>query len=616
MVDGLTTRFRSSGHSVEAVKDVSFELRRGEILGIVGESGSGKSTLLMSILRLLPGNAQTEARSIRFNGRELLGLSGEEMRKLRGRELSLIPQRPMNSLSPVTPLGRQFSRFMAEAQLDDRPIDEAIAEMLEKVGLGSLVQRLRGYPHEFSGGQMQRILIAIAALSARPQVLFADEPTSTLDVTIQAQVLSLLLDVRKELGLSIVFVTHDLGVVAQVCDRVGVMYRGELIELADVVTLFESPQHVYTRALLDAVPSRHQRGDRLPSFAELATGEEGLAPRRRAASKPVRPDVTARVRLDGVTRHFPVRRGVFGRSQDHVYAVDGVTLEIAPGETVALVGESGCGKSTVARMLLGLDHPTRGRIEVDDHDIASADGFRYLRSNVQLVSQNPFSSLNRRRSILHALAQPLAAHGLAATREERRTRAVELLEQVGLRREHLLRYPSGMSVGQLQRVAVARALAVNPSVIVLDEPTASLDVSVKAMLVNLLVELRAELDLTYLWITHEIDIANHVSDRIAVMYLGRIVESGPTEEVFAAPRHPYTRSLLASVPIADPTRRSELRPLVGEVPSPINPPSGCLFHTRCRFVRGELCSTDRPELRTLAEGHLAACHYAEEILDE
>ena len=613
-VDGLTTTFRSKHGPVPAVREVSLDLAPGEILGIVGESGSGKSTLLMSILGLLPPNAQTTARSIRFAGRDLAGASREELRRLRGRELSLIPQRPQSSLSPVAPIGKQIHRFLDEAVASEGGgVDETVAEMLREVGLASIRGRLSGYPHEFSGGQMQRILIAIAALAVRPRVLFADEPTSTLDVTVQAQVLSLLGRVRRELGISIVFVTHDLGVVAQLCDRVGVMYRGELIETADVEQLFERPQHEYTRALIAAVPSRYARGQRLPSFAGLGVEDEPALHGPPLRTPPV-PGAPAVLRVEDVTRHFPVRRGVFGRTADVVHAVDEVSFELTAGETLALVGESGCGKSTIARLILRLDRPTAGRITLHDEDIGTPSGLRHVRRRVQLVSQNPVSALNRRRSIMHALIQPLEVHGLGHSRTEKLARAIELLRLVGLREEHLYRYPREMSVGQLQRVAVARALAVGPEIVVLDEPTASVDVSVKAMLVNLLMDLRAELGLTYLWITHEIDIARLVADRVAVMYLGRAVEVGATEMVLERPRHPYTKSLLASVPIADPMRRSDFQPLFGEVPSAIHPPSGCRFHTRCPHADPELCGATAPELREL-DGRRVSCHFAEALAE-
>jgi peptide/nickel transport system ATP-binding protein len=610
----LNTTFGRGGVAVEAVKNVSFELHRGEILGIVGESGSGKSTMLMSILRLLPPNAESTARSIRFRDSELTSLTGEQMRRLRGGGLSLIPQRPQNALSPVTPIGTQIRRFLADDPSATGGESAAIREMLTEVGLGPVVDRLRGYPHEFSGGQMQRLLIAIATLAARPEIVFADEPTSTLDVTVQGQVLRLIGEVRNRLGLSVILVTHDLGVVAQVCDRVGVMYAGELIELTDVVNLFENPRHPYTRALLDAVPSRHKRGERLPGLGAPP------APRPRTKVRTTRPErveprAHPRIQVEEVERYFELRKGVFGNASNVLRAVDGVSLSVAAGETMALVGESGCGKSTIARLLLRLDHPTRGRLYVDGRDIGTTDGLRYMRDNVQVVSQNPHSSLNRRRTIRQALMAPINAHRIGGTRAEKVARVRELLELVGLSDIHLDRYPSELSVGQLQRVAVARALAVEPEVLVLDEPTASLDVSVKAVIVNLLMDLRRELNLTYLWITHEIDIANHVSDRIAVMYLGRIAETGPTVEVLAHPRHPYTKALLASVPVADPRQRTAFTPLGGEVPSPINPPEGCAFHTRCAFAVAGTCDKIRPELRLIADEQFASCHFAEELAE-
>jgi oligopeptide/dipeptide ABC transporter ATP-binding protein len=403
-------------------------------------------------------------------------------------------------------------------------------------------------------------------------------------------------------------------VIAQLCDRVCVMYAGRLIETADVFSLFEKPQHIYTKALIAAVPSRYTTGQRLPSFAEPSGRDETRRTTVVSSGAAISGRAKPLVQFEDVRRHFPLRRGLFTPVKELIYAVDGVSFEIAAGETLALVGESGCGKSTIARLLLRLDLPTRGRIRVDGQDVSTPAGLLRVRRLIQFVSQNPASALNRRRSILHALSQPLETHGIAREPNEKLSRVRELLSSVGLRDEHLHRYPNNMSTGQLQRVVVARALAMRPKMLVLDEPTASLDVSVKAMLVNLLLKLRAELSLTFLWITHEIDLAALVADRIAVMYLGRIVEIGPANAVFRNPRHPYTQSLLAAVPIADPRRRSDFRPLYGEVPSAINPPDGCLFHTRCPFVVPEVCTKRLPELRELGTKHLAACHYAEELV--
>ncbi len=587
-VENLDVTYPRRGGDVAAVRGVTFQLHEGEALGIVGETGSGKTTTMSALLRLLPQRALVRADAMRLGDRDLTALSDGELRRLRGRELSLIPQRPMTSLSPVTRLGKQLER------LDRRPGGAAaprpeLSALLARVGLGPLAERLRAYPHEFSGGQLQRILIAIASLAPQPQILFADEPTATLDVTVQGQILALLSELRAELGLSLVMITHDLGVVAQTCDRVIVMQRGEIVETASVQELFARPRHPYTAQLLADLT-------RPPAVRGRSASGDPAAPRLRVAG------VSCSYARPGTRR-----RG--GRQA--VPAVQDVSLTIPAGETLALVGESGCGKSTLAKALVGLLTPVAGTIMLDGLDVTRERVGRGQRSGLQLISQNPFSSLNRRRTIAHALTQALAVRG-ATPADEREQRARELLEQVGLDASHLGRYASELSGGQLQRVAIARALAAEPRTLVLDEPTASLDVSVTARIVDLLVELQGRLGLTYVWITHEIDVARHVSEQTAVMYLGRIAEQGPTEQVLHRPRHPYTASLLASMPVPDPTRRATFRPLAGEVPSPLSPPSGCVFRTRCPIAQDERCATEVPELRR-AGASSSACHFADDV---
>lgn len=585
-VEQLGVSYRVDGKLVSTVRNVSFDVRPGEIFGLVGESGSGKSTVLNALLGLLPSTAEIKATSVQFDGRDLHRLAESDLAKLRGRDIALIPQRPMSSLSPVATMHKQLDWFFRDG--DEK---NSYEKALDRVGLRAVKERLGAYPFQFSGGQLQRMLIAIATMSNSPRLLLADEPTTTLDVTVQAQVLRLLQDLRDRLGVSILFVTHDFGVVAQLCDRVGVMHRGELVETADVATLFSSPSHERTRALLEALPHR-----RLTTTPVAVTRDE------------LRP-ATPRLELDNVTKRFELRTGIFGRAAGDVHAVTEVSLDVVGGQTLALVGESGCGKSTVGRMILGLEAPTDGQIRLDGEALPSGDRPRRLRREIQLISQNPWSALNRRKTIGHALTQPLEIHRLVHGHAAQLDRAAELLRQVGLPADYLNRFPSAVSGGELQRVTVARALAVEPSVLVLDEPTASLDVTVKAVLVDLLLRLQQELDLTYLFITHEIEIAQRVSQAAAVMYLGRVVESGPAAQVFDDPLHPYTQSLLASVPQPDPSQRKVFRVIQGEVPSPLSPPPGCAFAPRCSIAVAGLCEVEVPMLLSLDDpDHLASCH--------
>lgn len=581
-VRNLDVTYRRRNRDVPAVRGVSFDLRQGEALGIVGETGSGKTTTMNAVLRLLPQNALATADAMRLGTHDLATLSPRQLRALRGREISVIPQRPMTSLSPVTRVRRQVNRLDRRAPAGGEP-PPGLEQLLDRVGLGPLAARLAAYPHEFSGGQLQRILIAVAALAPKPKILMADEPTATLDVTVQGQILALLGELRHELGLSLVMITHNLGVVAQTCDRVVVMQEGRVVETAPVDEIFSCPQHPYTAQLL----------------ADLTRPP---ARRRRPSSS------TPRLAVKGMSCSYRAPQSSrFGRSKSFA-AVHDASLSIAAGETLALVGESGCGKSTLAKALVGLVAPASGVIELDGVDVTNGAVGRGTRSGLQLISQNPFSSLNRRRTVEHSLTQVLARHGTTPS-AQRDDRATELLEQVGLDGSYLSRYPREMSGGQLQRVAIARSLAAEPRVLVLDEPTASLDVSVTARIVDLLVGLQDRLGLTYLWITHEIDVARHVSHQAAVMYLGRVVEYGATEQVLHSPLHPYTVSLLASIPSPDPTRRGVFSPLQGEVPSPLDPPSGCVFWTRCPIVDTERCVTDVPALRKVGDCH-AACHFA------
>jgi len=564
------------------------------------------------------------------------------MRALRGNEIAMIFQEPMTSLNPVYSVGSQIGEALRLHRGMSRK--EARAEsirLLAEVGIPEPDQRVDEYPHQLSGGMRQRVMIAMA-LSCEPKLLIADEPTTALDVTIQAQILELLAELRERHGMAVLLITHDLGVVAEVCDRVVVMYAGQVVETGAVYEIFGNPSHPYTRGLLDSLPSVDDPGQRLESIPGTVPNPtawpEGCRFRERCSlaadgceaaqdlvsldGDPVRLEHGRWDMIDrsgppllsvrDLKKYFPVRRGAFARVTGQVKAVDGVSFDIWPGETLGLVGESGCGKSTTGRAILRLLEPTSGEVHFDGQDVRAlhAKGLRALRRRVQFVFQDPFGSLNPRMSVGAMLEEALKVHGLGGP--NRRDRAVELLERVGMRAEHIDRYPHEFSGGQRQRLGIARALSVEPDFLVLDEPVSALDVSVQAQVVNLLEDLQRELGLTYLFIAHDLALVEHVSDRVAVMYLGRIVEVAAVEDLYRDPRHPYTRALLSAVPRPDPVGREERERIVleGDVPSPSDPPSGCAFHPRCpHALKDETCRSVLPLMEGSDEGHLAACHH-------
>ncbi|TDD94130.1 ABC transporter ATP-binding protein, partial [Jiangella asiatica] len=603
-----------------------------------------------------------------LDGVDLLALSEGQRRRVLGRDVAMIFQDPMSALDPVQRVGDQIAEALLvhDRGLSGRAARDRVHDLLALVGVADPVRRYGQYPHEFSGGMCQRVVIAMA-IANRPKVLIADEPTTALDVSVQAQILDVLQVAARETGAGTVLITHDLGVVAETADRVCVMYGGRVVETGSVMDVFARPRHPYTRALLGSVPRldvaterlvpipgqppdltglpagcafeprcpvghgrvecRTVRPDLRPELA--APGDDGVgaasachfpqetatapAPRPAASSAPPTADAGESVlELRGVVKRFPVRAGVFARVSGWVHAVDGVSLELRRGATLGLVGESGCGKSTLASLLLRLQDPTGGEISVAGRDVVRAGRgeLRRIRQQVQMVYQDPFASLNPRLSVGDNVAEPLRLAG-GWSRERRRGRVLELFERVGLRPEHADRYPSQFSGGQRQRVAIARALALEPQLLILDEPVSALDVSVQAQVLNLLADLQADTKMAYVFVSHDLSVVRQVADDVAVMYLGVIVEHGPAERIYTNPRHPYTRALLASVPIPDPTgRETRARvPLGGDVPSPADPPSGCRFRTRCPIAQ-ERCATDVPELR-LIDGGLTACHYAE-----
>jgi len=576
-VSGLSVEFRTTERVVHAVRDVSFTLARGETLAIVGESGSGKSVTALSVMRLVEhgGGRITSGRLefVRPDGTSLDLASADPatMRAIRGAEIGMIFQEPMTSLNPVYTAGEQI----AEAIRFHRGMNRSAAQrealrMLEQVRIPEARQVLSRYPHQLSGGMRQRVMIAMA-LSCKPRLLIADEPTTALDVTIQAQILALIRVLQDEMHMAVMFITHDMGVVAETADRVLVMYRGQKVEEGAAESIFHAPRHTYTKALLSAVPMLGSMSERDgPAPFPLLGAEESRAATP-AAALPASPGDSPLLKVRGLTTRFALASGLLGRTRRRVHAVEHVSFDMYPGETLGLVGESGCGKSTTGRSLLRLVAIEGGSIEFGGRDLVSlpANELRTLRREIQMVFQDPFASLDPRLTVGFSVAEPLYIHGVAAG-SEAEDRVAELLTQVGLSPDHAQRYPHEFSGGQRQRLAIARALALQPKVIVADEAVSALDVSIRAQIVNLMLELQARLGVSYLFISHDMAVVERISHRVAVMYLGQIVEIGPRRAVFGNPRHPYTRRLLAAVPVADPARRRRQTELSSdEIPSPI-----------------------------------------------
>ncbi len=677
-VNDLHVTFPSEAGPVQAVRGLDFALAAGETMAIVGESGSGKSVTSLAIMGLHPTSAKITG-SIKLHGDELLGRSDDSMSQLRGNELAMIFQDPLSALTPVYTIGDQIIETMqVHHDISRAAATERAVELLDLVGIPNPQVRVKSFPHEFSGGMRQRAMIAMA-IANDPDVIIADEPTTALDVTIQAQVLEVLKRAQQETGAAVIMITHDLGVVAGIADRVTVMYAGRPVEQGTVDEIFYSPRMPYTIGLLGAVP-RLDAADKEalatlegnpPSVVHLPPGcpfeprcpmstdacrtdEPPLAPTdqpghtaaciysaRIAAEQLTYADIfpvpvipssplerTPReqretvLSLQDMKRHYPLMKGaVFRRRIGTVYAVDGIDLEVKEGETLGLVGESGCGKSTTLLEILNLKPPTGGEIAVLGKDVGALQrrDRKQMRRDLQVVFQDPMASLDPRMPVFDLIAEPLGVFGYSAKATEERVN--ELLRLVGLEPSHASRYPQQFSGGQRQRIGIARALALEPKLIVLDEPVSALDVSIQAGVINLLDELKAELNLSYLFVAHDLAVIRHIADRVAVMYLGKIVEVGEVDSVYDHPTHPYTQALLSAIPIPDPEKeRSRTRILLtGDLPSPANPPSGCRFRTRCQKfptlteAEQQRCITEVPPLLPVTEGdHTSACHYNEE----
>ena len=552
-----------------ALQDVTLTLERGKILCVVGESGSGKSMTASAVMRLLPEGVRVAAGQVLLAGEDLLAKSEAEMRRLRGARIAMIFQEPMTALNPLRSIGDQIGEsFRIHTDLDGAEIERRVLALLEEVRIPDPRRALRAYPHELSGGQRQRAMIAMA-LALEPEVLIADEPTTALDVTVQAQVLRLIRALQKETDLGMIFITHDMGVVAEIADRVVVMRRGEQVEEGEVGRIFAAPRHPYTQRLLAAVPV-------LGSLAAKPLPEPFAMPDvpPPEPQDTVRPGAEPVLEVRDLTTRFDVKRGFFGRLAGRIHAAEKVSFALRPGETLAVVGESGCGKSTTGRSIIRLEQPIGGEIRFAGEDMTRLDDAKEarLRRGVQFVFQDPFASLDPRLTVGFSVAEPILTHRLLSGRAVQ-DRVAQLLTQVGLGPEHARRYPHELSGGQRQRVCIARALASEPQVIIADESVAALDVSIRAQVVNLMMRLQREMGLAYLFISHDMAVVERISHRVAVMYLGQVVEIGPRQAVMNDPQHPYTKRLLAAVPVPDPARRGHDRGLDdSEVPSPLRRP--------------------------------------------
>ncbi|WP_413510442.1 dipeptide ABC transporter ATP-binding protein [Serratia liquefaciens] len=572
-VRDLSVQFQQQGDTVEAVRNLSFDLDRGETLAIVGESGSGKSVTSLALMRLVEqggGNIVSGTMPFRRRNGEVLDLAHARqgtLRTVRGADMAMIFQEPMTSLNPVFPVGEQIAESLRLHQaMDHRAARQAALQMLDLVRIPEAKDVLNRYPHQLSGGMRQRVMIAMA-LSCKPALLIADEPTTALDVTIQAQILQLIRVLQQEMQMGVIFITHDMGVVAEIADRVLVMRQGEQVEQGPVRELFAAPQQPYTQALLAAVPRLGSMADLdFPAKFPLPNGADNGGPQNT-----VPPGATPILRVENLVTRFDLRSGILNRVTRRVHAVENVSFDLYPGETLGLVGESGCGKSTTGRSLLKLVDSQRGTITFDGRQINQLKGpaLQHLRRDIQFIFQDPYASLDPRLTVGFSIMEPLLVHNVARGKAAQE-RVAWLLERVGLKPEHARRYPHEFSGGQRQRVCIARALALNPKVVIADESVSALDVSIQAQIVNLLLDLQREFGIAFLFISHDMAVVERISHRVAVMYLGQIVEIGPRRAVFENPQHAYTRKLMAAVPVADPNHAYKRQPLlVDEIPSPI-----------------------------------------------
>jgi peptide/nickel transport system ATP-binding protein len=695
-VCGLKTSFKTHDGILKAVNGMDVRIKSGQTLGIVGESGCGKSVTALSVMRLIDRPGWIEAGEIMFEGRNLLELNEDEMRQVRGNQIAMIFQEPMVSLNPVYTIGNQIGEVLrVHKHLKGKEQRDRTLEMLRKVGIPAAERRLSEYPHHLSGGMRQRVMIAMA-MATNPKLLIADEPTTALDVTIQAQVLDLMRGLAHEFNTAVMLITHDLGVVAEMADDVTVMYTGEVVEHGSVYQVLKEARHPYTQGLLNSIPHTGMKGLRLnviqgavpnplnlprgctfaprcphvmdvcwrqsptlldigqqhlvrcwlyqqseikkqaeedarfsgvisvsmnaesppPSESDIRFVDSSL--QTKDAATPPENGAGGQVLLDvrHLVKYYPVRDGLFRGQVADLKAVDDVSFAIKRGEAFGLVGESGCGKTTTGRAILRLQPATSGEVFFEGQDILKLplSAMNPLRREMQIIFQDPYSSLNPRMPVGDIIGEGLRAQGMK-NRKEREEHIQFYLKKVGLRPEYVRRYPHEFSGGQRQRIGIARALALRPKFVICDEPVSALDVSIQSQVLNLLKDLQAEFGLTYLFIAHNLSVVEYISDRVGVMYLGKLVELAESRSLYASPQHPYTASLLSAIPIPDPTFRKNRILLEGDVPSPLNPPSGCRFHTRCPLTQA-ICREVEPRLEDkTGKEHFAACHFSEKVED-
>jgi oligopeptide/dipeptide ABC transporter ATP-binding protein len=672
-IDDLSTHIQLTKAVVQAVGNVDLRIEPGETVGLVGESGCGKSMTGLSILGLLPPGGQIVNGSIKLEGKELVGLPKEDLQHIRGNEIAMIFQDPLTSLDPTKSIGYQVAepvrlhRGASKAEAMERA-----AEVLGLVGLPKPRERLNDFPHQLSGGLRQRVMIAMA-LTCEPKLLIADEPTTALDVTIQAQILALLDDLKERTGMAMLLITHDMGVIAGHADRIHVMYAGRMVESTETGLLFSHMHHPYTQALLASIPRLSQDNtqrllnipgippdlsnppdgcrfaarcsratDKCRTDEPPLTGESAdhlfscwhpvNGPLPLNAEKPASPAASAvavaerdaddaadpaangtpLLEVRNLVKEFPITAGaILQRKVGSVKAVSDVSFTVHAGETFGLVGESGCGKTTIGRMVVALEQPSSGQVSLHGLNVSALSGgaLRKTRRDLQLMFQDPYSSLDPRMRVGAIIGEPLSIQHVG-TRQQQRARVFELLDEVGLPRNAVERYPHEFSGGQRQRIGLARALTLNPRVIVADEPVSALDVSIRAQVLNLMKRLQADHDLTFIVISHDLAVVKYMANRIGVMYLGKLVELGSGEDIYHRAAHPYTAGLIATIPVPEPVeaRATANIGIKGELPSPVNPPSGCRFRTRCPFAQ-ELCAQEEPPLRSFGPGHMAACHF-------
>lgn len=573
-VRNLTTSFIVDDIWKSVVRNMSFNVHAGETVAIVGESGSGKSVTSLSIMRLLDPLSSRIEGVVDLLGRNLLALNEKQMRDIRGNDMAMIFQEPMTSLNPVYTVGRQIAEILqVHKQMSAMEARTQTIMLMDRVRIPNAANRFDDYPHQFSGGMRQRIMIAMA-LAARPKLLIADEPTTALDVTIQGQILDLIKEIQEEEGMGVLFITHDMGVVAEIADRTVVMFRGDAIEEGATADIFAHSKQPYTRSLLAAVPMLgSMKGKAEPEYFPQVDMHTGAVSQGRIAKNTVHREKPPILSVKNLVTRFPIRSGILSRVTSQVHAVENISFDVFAGETLSLVGESGCGKSTTGRSVIRLIEPTRGEVTLDGYNVLQLGQreLQKMRESAQMVFQDPFSSLNPRMTVGAAVKEPLLTHGLA-TRKDATDKAALLLEQVGLNADMMTRYPHEFSGGQRQRIAIARVLGLNPKVVVADESVSALDVSVKAQVCNLLMQLQEEFGIAYLFISHDMAVVERLSHRIAVMRLGQIVEIGPREAIFSNPSHEYTRKLIEAVPVPDPSRRGLRRnAAIEELKSPIRP---------------------------------------------